>query len=84
MRGAAFPSEHVAGAITALWGARRHSPRLFWIFLPLVLCMMVSTVYGRYHYVADVLGGIVTGTLGYWLGAKLMKMRGAFAAAADR
>jgi len=27
----------------------------------------------RNHYVADVLGGMVTGTLGYFLGRRLMK-----------
>jgi membrane-associated phospholipid phosphatase len=79
VRGAAFPSEHVAGAFAALWGAWRHRRWLFWTFLPFVLCMCVSTIYGRYHYVADVLGGMLTGTLGYWLGLKLMRVRGAVA-----
>lgn len=78
VRGAAFPSEHVAGAMAALWGARRHLRWLYWVYLPLVLCMMASTVYGRYHYVLDIFGGIVTGTLGYWLGRKLMETREAF------
>lgn len=77
VRGAAFPSEHVAGAMAALLGARRHLRRLYWVYLPLVICMMASTVYGRYHYVVDIFGGIVTGTLGYWLGKKLMEARGA-------
>jgi membrane-associated phospholipid phosphatase len=47
--------------------------------LPLVTCMCVSTIWGRYHYVADVIGGIVTGTLGYVIGKWVMKMRGAVA-----
>jgi len=72
VRGAAFPSAHVAGSIAALWGAWRHRRWLFWVMLPLVLCMCVSTVWGRYHYVVDIFGGIVTGTLGYVLGAWLM------------
>ncbi len=75
VRGAAFPSEHVAGSIAALWGAWRHRRWFFWVFSPFVFFMCISTVYGRYHYVADVLGGMVTGTLGYWLGAKLMRNR---------
>ncbi len=45
--------------------------------LPLALCMCVSTVWGRYHYVADILGGMVTGTLGYVIGEWLMTKRGA-------
>jgi membrane-associated phospholipid phosphatase len=72
VRGAAFPSEHVAGSVAALWGAWRHRRWLFWVMLPLVLCMCISTVYGRYHYVVDVFGGVLTGTLGYFIGGWLM------------
>jgi membrane-associated phospholipid phosphatase len=79
VHGAAFPSQHVAGAVAALWGAWRHRRRLFWVFLPFVLCMCVSTVYVRNHYAADVVGGVVTGTLGYLIGVWLMKTRGAVA-----
>jgi membrane-associated phospholipid phosphatase len=68
VRGAAFPSQHVAGAVAALWGAWRHRRWLFWVMAPLVACMCVSTVWGRYHYVMDVLAGMVTGTLGYLIG----------------
>jgi membrane-associated phospholipid phosphatase len=76
VRGAAFPSEHVAGSFAALWGAWRHRRWLFWVMLPLVICMCVSTVWGRYHYVVDILGGMVTGTLGYLIGRRLMKEAG--------
>ena len=80
VHGAAFPSQHVAGAVAALWGAWRHRRWLFWIFLPSVLCMCVSTVYVRNHYVADVLAGMVTGTLGYVIGSCIMNRRSAVAA----
>src|SRR6266436_7720004 len=75
VHGAAFPSQHVAGAMAALWGAWRHRRWLFWVFLPFVLCMCVSTVYVRNHYVADIFGGMVTGTLGYVIGGWLMERR---------
>ncbi len=77
VRGAAFPSEHVAGSFAVLWGAWRHRRWLFWVMLPLVLCMCLSTVYGRYHYMVDVFGGIITGTLGYLIGGWVMRKRGA-------
>ncbi|HEX4546158.1 MAG TPA: phosphatase PAP2 family protein [Candidatus Acidoferrum sp.] len=77
VHGAAFPSQHVAGAMAALWGAWQHRRWLFWIFLPMVACMCVSTVYVRNHYVADVLGGMVTGTVGYLIGRWMMKKSGA-------
>lgn len=83
VHGAAFPSQHVAGAMAALWGAWTHRRWLFWVFLPFVLCMCVSTVYVRNHYVADVFGGMVTGTLGYVIGSWLMKTRGAIAGEAS-
>jgi len=72
VRGAAFPSEHVAGSFAALWGAWRHRRWLFWVMLPLVSCMCLSTVWGRYHYVADIFGGMITGTLGYLIGKWIM------------
>jgi membrane-associated phospholipid phosphatase len=77
VRGAAFPSEHVAGSFAALWGAWRHRRWLFWVMLPLVLCMCASTVWGRYHYVADIFGGMITGTLGYVIGRWVMRKSGA-------
>jgi hypothetical protein len=39
-------------------------------------------VYVRNHYVADVLGGMVTGTLGYVIGVWLMQKQEAVAARA--
>jgi len=79
VQGAAFPSEHVAGSVAALWGAWRHRRWLFWVMLPLVAAMCVSTVWGRYHYVADIFGGIITGTLGYIIGVWLMRRGGSVA-----
>lgn len=76
VHGAAFPSQHVAGATAALWGAWRHRRWLFWVFLPVVACMDVSTVYVRNHYVADVLAGMVTGTLGYVIGCWVIRRQG--------
>jgi membrane-associated phospholipid phosphatase len=67
VHGAAFPSLHVAGTLVALLGARQYARRLFWVFLPLFAAMCVSTVYGRYHYAADVLGGLIVGAVGFWL-----------------
>ena len=81
VRGAAFPSEHVAGSVAVVWGAWRHRRWLFWIMLPLVTAMCVSTIWGRYHYVADIFGGIATGTLGYFIGSWLMNRNGSVASA---
>ena len=54
----AFPSGHTAVALTVLYLAARFSRPLFFIFLPCVFALIVSTVYCRYHYLSDVLAGI--------------------------
>jgi len=77
VHGAAFPSAHVAGSMVAILASWRYSRRLFWICLPFFLCMCVATVYGRYHYVADVLAGVVIGTVGFLAGSRLMRRLGA-------
>ncbi len=77
VHGAAFPSAHVAGSMVALLAARRYRPWLFWICLPFFLSMCVATVYGRYHYVADVLAGIVVGAIGWAAGPWVMEREGA-------
>jgi membrane-associated phospholipid phosphatase len=77
VRGAAFPSAHITGATAAMWGAWRFRRWLFWAMLPVFVPMCVSTIWGRYHYVADVLAGLLAGTLGYLIGSWLMKRKGA-------
>lgn len=73
VHGAAFPSAHVAGSMVAMLAAWRYRRWLFWVSLPFFLCMCVATVYGRYHYVADVLAGLAVGAAGFALGTKLMR-----------
>ncbi|MBI5846647.1 MAG: phosphatase PAP2 family protein [Nitrospirae bacterium] len=71
----AFPSGHTGIALTVLFLAFRFEKRLFWTFLPFVAALIFSTVYLRYHYVVDVLAGIILTVLtlffggayyGYW------------------
>jgi membrane-associated phospholipid phosphatase len=83
VRGAAFPSEHVAGSIAVLWGAWKFRRWLFWVMAPLVFLMCVSTIWGRYHYIADIFGGIVTGTLGYVIGSWVMERKNAVTTDSD-
>lgn len=77
VHGAAFPSAHVAGSMVAMCAAWRYRRWLFWVGLPFFLGMCVATVYGRYHYVADVLAGIAVGGYGFLVGEGLMNRPGA-------
>jgi membrane-associated phospholipid phosphatase len=72
VHGAAFPSAHVAGSMVAILAARRYKPWLFWLCLPFFMTMCIATVYGRYHYVADVLAGLAVGAAGWATGQWLM------------
>ena len=55
----AFPSGHVGISLLILILIYRYNKKLFWLmFLP-VLMLILSTVYCRYHYFVDVLGGIL-------------------------
>jgi membrane-associated phospholipid phosphatase len=55
----AFPSGHTAIALVSLYYAWKLREKfLTRILLPLVLALIVSTVYLRYHYVIDVIAGI--------------------------
>ncbi len=73
VHGAAFPSAHVAGSMVATLAARRYKPWSYWICLPLFVAMCVATVYGRYHYIADVIAGIAVGAMGWAAGERLMR-----------
>jgi membrane-associated phospholipid phosphatase len=44
--------------------SRRYVRRWFYILGPVILSLYVSTVYGRYHYVADSVAGIALGLVG--------------------
>jgi len=69
--GAAFPSSHVAVAITTLFFSFQYLPRIRVAHLVVVVLLCLSTVYCRYHYAVDVAAGIVTAALlvplGNWL-----------------
>lgn len=53
-----FPSGHTAVSIVALLLAYRFARRTVPVLWPLVVALVFSTMYLRYHYVADVLAGV--------------------------
>ena len=54
---AAFPSLHAAVSLVALVCAWRYLRAWFWVLLPFVLGLWVSTIYLRHHYAVDLLAG---------------------------
>lgn len=57
--GAAFPSSHVVIALCTLWFSFRYLRKIRYVHLIDVILLCLSTVYCRYHYAIDVVGGIV-------------------------
>jgi membrane-associated phospholipid phosphatase len=67
----AFPSGHVGVSLLVLHYSRRFAPATMVPYLVVVLGLVVSTVYLRYHYVVDVLAGFVLAVVSAWLAATI-------------
>jgi membrane-associated phospholipid phosphatase len=66
-----FPSGHTQMVLISLWFAFRYRRPLFWIYLPICLALIFSTVYLRYHYVIDVAAGFAFAEITLLLGPRL-------------
>lgn len=67
----AFPSGHTMIAAVSVYFALRYTRRLGLILAPVATLLVIATVYCRYHYVSDVLAGLLLAALMPWLGARL-------------
>jgi membrane-associated phospholipid phosphatase len=54
-----FPSGHTEITLLVLIYARAFHRKVFWWLLPLGASVIISTVYLRYHYVIDVVAGVL-------------------------
>jgi membrane-associated phospholipid phosphatase len=73
LAGGNLPSPHCAIG-TVFWAmAYRYRRLYFWLLAPVIICLYISTVYGRYHYVSDSVVGIATGLLVLWLAPFLVR-----------
>ena len=61
MHGGCMPSSHVAVALVVLIFSYRYHRTLFFILSPIIITLFASTVYGRFHYISDVLAGLLVG-----------------------
>jgi len=68
---AAFPSLHTAASSVALVYAWRFLRRWFWVLLPFVLGLWVSTIYLRHHYFVDLLAGWALAPVAVWVAPRI-------------
>jgi membrane-associated phospholipid phosphatase len=71
-----FPSLHVAISFVVWLYAYRNSKKLFWILAPLILSLWLSTLYLRYHYLVDVVVGLILAPFSFLLGNWLYRRYG--------
>ena len=71
LRGAAFPSAHVAGAVAAMAPLWRWRRTLFWVLSPVAVGLAAGAVLFGYHYATDVVVGAGLGAAVIPLAARL-------------
>jgi membrane-associated phospholipid phosphatase len=69
--GGAFPSSHVAVALCTVYFSFLYLRPIRWVHLVTAILLCIATVYGRYHYVADVVAGVLTAAMFIPLGNRL-------------
>jgi len=60
-----FPSAHAASVTATALAVRAHMPRLGILFCIAALSVAAATVYGRYHYSADAVAGVLVGVAAF-------------------
>ena len=66
-----FPSAHAAAVTATALAVRAYLPRLGILFCIAALSVAVATVYGRYHYAADALAGVLVGVAAFMISNRI-------------
>ncbi|HVP35517.1 MAG TPA: phosphatase PAP2 family protein, partial [Terriglobales bacterium] len=75
LHGGCMPSSHVAVAMVVFILTYKYTRRLFYCLGPLILGLFVGTVWGRFHYLSDVIAGILVGIFSLYLAGIIEKSR---------
>lgn len=70
----AFPSSHVGMVLIYLYLSYRNIRWLFWVILPLFILIIFATVYIKAHYVVDVIAGLISAPIIYYLAGILYRL----------
>lgn len=69
--GGNLPSPHCAAGTIMLLLLNKYNKKYFYIVLPVIILLYLSTVYGRYHYAMDGVLGILLAFLIYFIFRKI-------------
>jgi membrane-associated phospholipid phosphatase len=72
----AFPSGHTMLTLLTLWTAFHVRARVRWVLLPLGTGLIISTILLRYHYVTDVIAGILLAAITIWTAPVVTRLVG--------
>jgi len=67
----AFPSLHCAVSFVSLFFGWRYLRWMFWVMIPMIIMLVLSTIYLRHHYVIDLIAGLVLAVIAFWIGPKV-------------
>lgn len=79
LHGGCMPSSHIAVAFVCMMMMWVYKRKVFYFYLPLVALLCISVVYNRYHYVSDVVAGILVGLISLWITPPLLACWNRFA-----
>lgn len=71
----AFPSGHTAVVLVVAGLAYRYHRGFFYVTLPVIVLLIFSTVYCRYHYAVDVIGGALLAMTTFYFGGRCYERR---------
>ena len=66
-----FPSAHAAAVTATALAVRAYMPRLGILFCIAALSIAAATVYGRYHYMADAVAGVLVGVVAFVVSSRI-------------
>jgi membrane-associated phospholipid phosphatase len=69
-----FPSAHTAAVTATALAVRAYMPRLGILFCIAALSVAAATVYGRYHYAADAVAGVLVGVAAFAVSRRIHRL----------
>lgn len=67
LHGGGMPSSHVGVALVVMFYSLRYYFKIGLVLIPLNILLAAGTIWGRFHYLSDVVTGIMVGIVPVWI-----------------